>query len=86
MTNVESLRRALTDEGITTPAAQEAVLTLVGLVWLLAQDPELRAMAQANDLEHFTLGCRTPAFDQKLALALLAVRDAVPNHNEQDQR
>lgn len=68
------------------PMMQEAVtLTLAGVVWLLAQDPELHAMAEANDLEHFMLGCGTPVFDQKLALALLTVRDAVPNHNEQEQ-
>ncbi|RLK47660.1 hypothetical protein [Microbacterium telephonicum] len=60
---------------------QEAVhLTLAGVVWLLAQDPEVRAMAEANDLEHFTLGCRTPAFDQKVARALVTVRDAATNH------
>ncbi len=69
------------------PMMQDAVvLTLAGVVWLLAQDPELRAMAEANDLEHFMLGCRTPAFDQKLALALLTVRDAATNHENGSER
>lgn len=85
MTHVESTRRRPEPGNDARPPMHEAVtLTLAGVVWLLAQDPELRAMAEANDLEHFTLGCRTPAFDQKLALALLAVRDAATNHNEQE--
>ena len=76
MTNVESLRRALAEEGVTTPAAQEAVLTLVGLVWLLGQDPDLQAMAEANDLDHFIEGCRSPMFEQKLGQACLTFREA----------
>lgn len=76
MTNVESLRRTLTDEGVTTPAAQEAVLTLAGLVWLLGQDPDLQAMAEANDIEHFIEGCKGPMFEQKLGQACLTFREA----------
>ena len=69
------------------PMMQDAVvLTLAGVVWLLAQDPELRAMADANDIEHFTLGCRTPAFDKKVARALVTVRDAATNHADRSEQ
>ncbi len=80
MTNVESTRRRPADNGVRAPMHEAVTLTLAGVVWLLTQDPEVRAMAEANDIEHFTLGCRTPAFDQKVARALVTVRDATTNH------
>ena len=52
------------------------VLTLAGLVHLLMQDPDLQAMAQVNDLEHFVEGCKGPAFEQKLGLACLTFKEA----------
>lgn len=50
---------------------------VAGVVVLLAHDPELRAMADANDAERFAEGCRNPAFDRKVAGALVAFREAV---------
>jgi hypothetical protein len=41
----------------------------------LSEDPELRAMAELNDAEHFEVGCSSPAFARKVARAALAVRD-----------
>lgn len=61
-----------------------ASLTLAGVVVLLAQDPALVAMAEANDAERFAEGCRTPAFGQKVGAALLAIRDAATGSEAAD--
>lgn len=53
-----------------------AELTIAGVLHLLAADPELRAMAEANDAEHFAEGCKSPAFEMKVAAALVAIRAA----------
>ncbi|UYL87122.1 hypothetical protein QEH40_gp01 [Microbacterium phage OscarSo] len=53
-----------------------ASLVIAGVLHLLAADPELAAMAEANDLEHFLEGCKSPAFDAKLGAALLEIRAA----------
>ena len=50
---------------------------VAGLVVMLAQDPELRTMAEANDADRFVEGCRTPAFEHKVAAALVGFREAV---------
>lgn len=59
-----------------TPAQAGALTAIAGVIFLLAQDAELVDMAAENDQEHFAEGCKSPAFQQKLARALLAVRAA----------
>lgn len=51
-----------------------ASLVIAGVLHLLAADPELAAMAEANDFEHFAEGCKSPAFDAKLGAALGKIR------------
>ncbi len=59
-----------------TPAQAGALTAIAGAIFLLAQDAELVGMAAENDQEHFAEGCKSPAFQQKLARALLTVRAA----------
>lgn len=59
-----------------TPAQAGALTAIAGVIFLLSQDAELIDMAAENDQEHFAEGCKSPAFQQKLARALLAVRAA----------
>ena len=52
-----------------------AALVMSGVLLALAADPEIRAMAEANDAERFVEGCKNPAFEMKFAKALLGIRD-----------
>lgn len=52
-----------------------AELVVAALILKLAADPELAAMAEANDAERFAEGCATPAFRQKMGAALGELRD-----------
>ena len=52
----------------------EAVLG--GAVLFCASDPRIQAMAEMNDEERFIEGCHQPWFDQLVAQALMAVREA----------
>ena len=60
----------------------EAVVA--GVLWLLAQDPELQAMAEANGLDRFTEACQSAEYpltypnrwDHKVLGALIRVREA----------
>lgn len=52
-------------------AVHFAALLLVGL----KADPELAALAEVNDAEHFIEGCRGPAFERKLATVLGEVHE-----------
>ena len=59
-----------------TPAGAAAHIVIARLILALADDDELRAMCEANDLEHFVEGCASPAFEQKVGLALAELRAA----------
>lgn len=59
-----------------TAALTPAEALIGGLILALASDPGIRAMAEANDAEHFIEGCKGPQWDTAVTHAALAVRDA----------
>lgn len=74
MSATETAVREMIESGV--PRIHVAAeLTIAGVLHLLAADPELRAMAEANDAEHFIEGCKSPAFDAKLVAALATIRE-----------
>lgn len=65
-------------EGISK-ANETAGTVLGGVVWLLMQDPQVRAMAEneGNDKQRFIEGCQNfPWFRHKVDMALLQIRGA----------
>jgi hypothetical protein len=51
---------------------------LAGVILILGQDPQIKAMLENNDKEHFIEGCNAwAAFNTKFGEALLQVREMV---------
>lgn len=78
MDEFERERRGTADNGVRLiPREQQTAGTvLTGVMLLLAADPQVRAMFEANDRERFIEGCQTdPSFAQKFGRALLTIRE-----------
>lgn len=76
VTATETAVRDLIESGASREHVA-AQLVMAGVIVMLANDPEIAAMAAANDLEHFEDGCKNPAFRAKFAAALVTIRDIV---------
>ena len=78
MDEFERERRGTADNGVRVipRERQTAGTVLTGVMLLLAADPQVRAMFEANDRERFIEGCQTdPSFAQKFGCALLTIRE-----------
>lgn len=72
MTNVVSTRRRPTRDELA------AATVLAGVVYLLGNDPQIRAMLDNNDRDRFIEGCRSdPQFAVKFGRALLTIKEHV---------
>lgn len=60
----------------TTPAQAAAATVMASVIALMAQDPQIKAMAETNDKERFIEGCQnSPQFRAKFTRAILAVQE-----------